>query len=93
MPGLGSGPLVVAAPAVSPAQTVVIAVPPPSGHELAASASATTWVLTAFMLPSAVATPIAGRLGDLLAHRRVLVGCLGCGPWSLWRALSLSPAC
>ena len=36
------------------------------------------WVLTAFMLSSAVTTPIAGKLGDLLGYRRVLVACLLC---------------
>ncbi len=30
------------------------------------------------MLASAVVTPIAGRLGDLLGHRPVLLACLGC---------------
>ncbi len=72
------GALLPATLTASLAQTIVIAVLPVLGPELDASATAVTWVLTAFMLSSAVATPVAGRLGDLLGHRRVLLACLGC---------------
>ncbi|MEQ4721582.1 MFS transporter [Nonomuraea sp. B19D2] len=72
------GALLVAALTASLAQTIVIAVLPVLGPELGASTTAVTWVLTAFMLSSAVATPIAGRLGDMFGHRRVMLACLGC---------------
>ena len=32
-----------------------------------------TWVFTAFLLSSAVATPLAGRLGDMYGRRRILL--------------------
>lgn len=44
---------------------------------LRASVAATTWALTGFTLSAAVATPVAGRLGDLWGHRRVLTAVLG----------------
>ncbi|GAA3613233.1 MFS transporter [Nonomuraea rosea] len=70
--------LLVAALAVSLAQTIVVAALPAFGRELGASTTAVTWVLTAFMLSSAVATPIAGRLGDMFGYRRILLACLYC---------------
>ncbi len=70
--------LLLAALVASLAQTIVIAALPTLGRELGSSTTAVTWVLTAFMLSSAVATPIAGRLGDMYGHRRVLLACLGC---------------
>ncbi|MEV0390302.1 MFS transporter [Nonomuraea sp. NPDC050643] len=69
--------LLLAAVTASLSQTIVIAVLPVLGLELAAPATGVTWVLTTFMLASAVATPIAGRLGDMFGYRRVLVACLG----------------
>ncbi|MFD8380756.1 MFS transporter [Streptomyces sp. NPDC059679] len=79
----GTGPNLVvpavltAALAASMAQTIVISALPAFGRSLHVSGAATAWLLTAFMLASAVTTPIAGRLGDLFGHRRVLLACLG----------------
>jgi MFS family permease len=70
--------LLIAALAASLAQAIVLSALPIFGRELDAPATDVAWVLTAFMLASAVATPIAGRLGDLFGYRRVLFGCLGC---------------
>jgi EmrB/QacA subfamily drug resistance transporter len=70
--------LLVAALAASMAQTIVIAALPAFGSELGAPATEVAWVLTGFMLSSAVATPIAGRLGDMFGYRRVLIACLCC---------------
>jgi MFS family permease len=41
--------------------------------ELGTSATATTWIVTAFFLSSAVATPILGRLGDIFGRSRMLM--------------------
>jgi MFS family permease len=41
-------------------------------RSLHASATASAWVITAFLLTAAIATPIAGRLGDLHGKQRVL---------------------
>ncbi|MBE1533302.1 MFS transporter [Actinomadura algeriensis] len=68
--------LTVAAFTAALAQTIVIAALPVLRAELHATSGGATWTLTAFMLAGAVATPIAGRLGDLHGHRRVLLGCL-----------------
>src|ERR1700759_5517705 len=35
--------------------------------------TAATWILTAYLLSATVATPIAGRLGDMFGKDRVLV--------------------
>ncbi|HEY2652024.1 MAG TPA: MFS transporter, partial [Solirubrobacteraceae bacterium] len=42
-------------------------------HDLHASQIDTTWVLTAYILSGGVATPIAGRLGDMYGKQRTLV--------------------
>jgi MFS family permease len=54
---------------VSPALTIQ--------HEVGASESAVTWVLTSYRLSAAVATPILGRLGDVYGKRGVLIVALG----------------
>jgi len=46
------------------------------GHELNASTSDISWVLTAYLLAASVLTPILGRLGDMVGKRRVLIGVL-----------------
>lgn len=74
--------LLLAALSVAISQTIVVAALPVFSREHGVSATAATWLLTIFMLASAVITPIAGRLGDLHGHRRVLVAgllllCLG----------------
>lgn len=68
--------LLVAAMTASLAQAIVLSALPALGGELHAPATEVAWVLTAFMLASAVATPIVGRLGDLFGYRRVLFWCL-----------------
>jgi MFS family permease len=42
-------------------------------RELHTTSTWSAWVLSAFLLSSAVATPLLGRLGDLYGRRRVLV--------------------
>jgi MFS family permease len=66
----------VAALAYSLMQALVIPVLPAIQHELHRSADAASWTLTGFLLSSSVATPIAGRFGDMLGKRRVLVAVL-----------------
>lgn len=43
------------------------------GQDLGASTSATSWVLTAYLLSASVLTPILGRLGDMIGKRKVLI--------------------
>ncbi|MET7641062.1 MFS transporter [Streptomyces sp. NPDC005438] len=71
--GHGAVALLLAAFAVAIAQTIVLAALAVFARQLDVSATGATWLLTAFMLASAVATPVAGRLGDLFGHRRIIV--------------------
>jgi MFS family permease len=57
-------------------QSLVIPALPAVQRELGASTEATSWTVTAFLLTSAVATPVAGRLGDMFGKRRTLVAVL-----------------
>jgi MFS family permease len=57
-------------------QAIVVPALPAMQAHYGVSASSVAWVLTGFLLASAVTTPIAGRLGDRLGKRRVLL-------WSL----------
>lgn len=65
--------LLIAALAVALAQTVVVGVLPSFANTLDVDAVGAAWLLTAFMLAAAVATPIAGRLGDQYGYHRVVV--------------------
>lgn len=42
---------------------------------LGASASSTTWVITVTLLTAAIATPVAGRLGDMYGKKRLILAC------------------
>ncbi|MBN6038117.1 MFS transporter [Amycolatopsis sp. 195334CR] len=66
-----------AAFAASTTQTIVIAALPAFAGQFGVPGTVVPWALTAFMLASAVATPIAGRLGDLFGYRRIALACLG----------------
>src|SRR5882672_6120219 len=65
-PGLILGALALLSTIVAPALPVL-------QRDLHASTSATAWVFTSFLLAASVATPIAGRLGDMFGKKRVLV--------------------
>jgi EmrB/QacA subfamily drug resistance transporter len=54
-------------------QSMVIPVLPALQAELGTTQADITWVLTANLLAASVATPIAGRLGDMFGKRRVFV--------------------
>jgi MFS family permease len=53
-------------------QTLVLPALPRLQHELHASTAWVTWVLTGFLLSSAVATPLLGKLGDQYGKGRLL---------------------
>jgi EmrB/QacA subfamily drug resistance transporter len=53
-------------------QTLVIPALPEIGDHLHASSTATSWLLTAFLLSASIATPIVGKLGDIHGKGRVL---------------------
>lgn len=64
--------VLVAALSFSIAQTAVIAGVPEIARELDASTSAAAWAVTGYLLAASVATPLAGKLGDLYGKGRVL---------------------
>ncbi|MGW1558128.1 MFS transporter [Streptomyces sp. NPDC002144] len=65
--------LALAGIVVSLMQTLVIPIVPELPTLLHASASNTAWAVTATLLAAAVATPVVGRLGDMLGKRRMLL--------------------
>ena len=56
--------------------TLVVPVIPQLPRLLDTTTATASWVITATLLAGAVATPIAGRLGDMLGKRRVLLATL-----------------
>jgi EmrB/QacA subfamily drug resistance transporter len=43
------------------------------GHDLNASTSDVSWILTAYLLSASVLTPVLGRLGDMVGKRRIMI--------------------
>ncbi|WP_026239362.1 MFS transporter [Parafrankia discariae] len=62
---------------VASMQSLVIPLLPELPRLVHASASGAVWAITATLLASAVATPVAGRLGDMYGKRRMLLASLG----------------
>jgi EmrB/QacA subfamily drug resistance transporter len=65
--------LSAAALAFSLAQTMLVPALGELMFQLDTDASGIAWVLTGYLLAAAVATPVAGRLGDMFGKRRMLV--------------------
>jgi EmrB/QacA subfamily drug resistance transporter len=55
------------------AQTMIIPALPTFQQDTGVSEATVTWLLTAFLLVSSVATPLLGRLGDMYGKERVLL--------------------
>jgi len=64
--------LATAAMAYAISQTMVAPALPEIQHDLGVSQTQVTWVLTVYLLTASIATPIAGRLGDMFGKERVL---------------------
>ncbi|MGQ5640655.1 MULTISPECIES: MFS transporter [unclassified Streptomyces] len=75
-PGAVVAVLALAGITVSLMQTLVIPIVPELPVYLHASASDAAWAVTATLLAAAVATPVAGRLGDMFGKRRLLLASL-----------------
>ena len=54
-------------------QSLVVPALPTMQRDLGASTSGAAWIFTAFLIAAAVATPIAGRLGDMFGKKRVMI--------------------
>src|SRR3954454_23714873 len=65
--------LAAATASFSMLQSLVTPVLPTIQHDLGTTASAVTWILTAWLLSAAVATPLLGRVGDIVGKERTLV--------------------
>ncbi|MCW2495625.1 MFS transporter [Jatrophihabitans sp.] len=57
-------------------QSLVLPVLPTIQTSLHTTQSTVTWVLTAYLLSASVATPIVGRLGDMIGKKKTLVAVL-----------------
>jgi MFS family permease len=62
---------------VSLMQSLIIPIVPELPRLLGATASDTTWAITATLLAGAIATPTVGRLGDMFGKRRMLLISIG----------------
>lgn len=62
---------------VSLQQTIVVPLLPQFPRLLGVSVADASWIVTATLLAAAAATPVAGRLADMVGKRRVLLVCLG----------------
>ena len=68
--------LATAALAFSLLQSLIIPAIPQLEHTLHISESAASWLLTAYLLSAAIATPVLGRVGDTVGKEKVIVGVL-----------------
>ena len=68
--------LLVAVTAFSLLQSLVSPVLPSIQHGLHTSQQTVTWVLTSYLLAASVATPIVGRIGDMMGKKKALVAVL-----------------
>jgi EmrB/QacA subfamily drug resistance transporter len=58
-------------------QSLVVPALPVLQQDLHTTPTGVTWIFTAYLLAASVATPIAGRLGDMFGKKRTLVVVLG----------------
>jgi EmrB/QacA subfamily drug resistance transporter len=68
--------LSIAALAFSLLQSMIIPAIPDLAHALHTSDTGATWLLTAYLLSAAIATPILGRIGDMVGKEKMLVAVL-----------------
>jgi EmrB/QacA subfamily drug resistance transporter len=81
--------LAVAGAAYAMLQSLVVPALPTLQQELHTTPTGVTWIFTAYLLAASVATPIAGRLGDMFGKKRTLVVVLaGLGGGTLLAALA-----
>jgi EmrB/QacA subfamily drug resistance transporter len=68
--------LATAALAFSLLQSLIIPAIPQLEHTLHTSESGASWLLTAYLLSAAIATPILGRVGDMAGKEKIIVAVL-----------------
>jgi MFS family permease len=65
--------LATAALAFSLLQSLILPAVPLLEHVLGTNATGATWLLTGYLLSAAIATPILGRIGDMVGKEKMLV--------------------
>jgi EmrB/QacA subfamily drug resistance transporter len=68
--------LATAALAFALLQSLILPAIPQLEHTLHVSETAASWLLTAYLLSAAIATPILGRVGDMVGKEKVIVAVL-----------------
>ncbi len=76
-PSLTLAILAVSAVAFSLLQSAVVPALPTIQHALHTNETGATWLMTGYLLAATIATPIIGRLGDMLGKQHVLVWTMG----------------
>jgi MFS family permease len=76
-------------------QSLTVPALPDIAAGLGASDAATSWMIAAFLISAAVATPILGRLGDMFGKERMLLVtlgfvCVGCAVSALAPTISVA---
>src|SRR6478609_458974 len=71
-PGLVLAVLAVGGSAYAMLQSLVVPALPTLQQDLHTTPAGVTWIFTAYLLAASVATPIAGRLGDMFGKKRTL---------------------
>jgi EmrB/QacA subfamily drug resistance transporter len=88
-PGLLLGILALGGGAYAMMQSLVVPALPVLQDDLHTTPTGVAWIFTAYLLAASVATPIAGRLGDMFGKKRTLVIVLaGMGAGTLVAALA-----
>jgi EmrB/QacA subfamily drug resistance transporter len=72
-PGLLLAVLALAGTAYAMLQSLVVPALPTLQSDLHTTPTGVTWIFTSYLLAASVATPIAGRLGDMFGKKRTLV--------------------
>ena len=72
-PGITFTVLALAAASFTLLQSLINPVLPTIQRELATTQSTVTWVLTGWLLSAAIATPLLGRIGDMVGKRRTFL--------------------
>ena len=90
-PGLVLAILALGVCAFTMLQSLVVPALPVLQHELHTTPTGVTWIFTTYLLAASVATPIAGRFGDMFGKKRALLVVLtGLAAGSLLAALATS---
>ncbi|GAA1440360.1 MFS transporter [Leifsonia poae] len=72
-PGLTFAILALSVGSFATLQSLVVPVLPVIQSDLGTTTAGATWTMTAWLISAAVATPLLGRVGDMVGKRRILI--------------------